>query len=351
MQQSRLERYWRHLLAGVGIGVLVVLALAIVADGRRLAGSLTGFAWSLLPLAMGLTSVNYAVRFVKWQLYLDWVGVGKLPRSLSLGIFLAGFAMTITPGKVGELLKSYLLHRATGISLATTAPIVLAERLTDALALAILALASAAAGIEAGWPGLALVLLALLSGMALTQQRRLLLVVLRRCAELPVIRRQAGALYALYDSSYELFRPSRLVAVTGLSVVAWFAECLALWVILMGLGLPASGAMLTLAVFSLSTASLAGALSMLPGGLGAAEASLTGFLLLFSRAPMTPATAAAATLLIRFATLWFGVALGLLALIWVERQLARNGPHHRPSQTPTRLATPPAPEPPRDSRR
>jgi uncharacterized protein (TIRG00374 family) len=351
VKQPGIERYWRHLLAGLVIGVLVVLVLAVVADGRRLAASLTSFTWSLLPLILGLTSCNYALRFMKWQLSLRWVGAGALPRSLSLGIFLAGFAMTVTPGKVGEFLKSYLLHRATGMSLATTAPIVLAERLTDGLAVAILALVSAFAGIEAGWAGLALVLVALLGGVALTQQRRLLLVVLRRCAQLPVVRRQASALYELYHSSYELFRPWRLVTVTGISVVSWFAECLALWVILVGLALPASGALLALAVFSLSAASIAGALSMLPGGLGAAEASLTGILLLFSRPPVPPETAAAATLLIRFATLWFGVALGLLALVWVERRLAQNGPQHTASETPPRPAAPPVAGSPRDSTR
>uniref|UniRef100_A0A831TES7 Flippase-like domain-containing protein n=1 Tax=Thermorudis peleae TaxID=1382356 RepID=A0A831TES7_9BACT len=325
MEQSVIDRYWRHLLAGLAAGVLVVFALAVIADGRRLAASLAGFEWALLPLILALTVVNYSLRFVKWQLYLRWVGGDRLPRALSLGIFLAGFAMTITPGKVGEFLKSYLLRRATGIPVATTAPIVLAERLTDGLAMAILALLSAFAGIEAGWAGLALVLLLLLGGIGLIQQRRMMLAFLRWCTRLPLVRRRAGAVYELYNSSYEIFRPRRLAVVTGLSVVSWFGECLALWVILHGLGLPPTRELLTLSIFSLSTASIAGALSLLPGGLGAAEASITGILLLFSQPRLSPATAAAATLLIRFATLWFGVGLGLIGLLWVQQQLERLG--------------------------
>lgn len=323
MEQSVIDRYWRHLLAGLAIGVLVVFALAVIADGRRLAASLAGFEWILLPLILALTVFNYALRFIKWQLYLRWVGVDRLPRALSLGIFLAGFAMTITPGKVGEFLKSYLLRRATAIPVATTAPIVLAERLTDGLAMAILALLSAFAGIEAGWAGLALVLLLLLGGISLIQQRRMMLAFLRWCTRLPLVRRRAGAVYELYNSSYEIFRPQRVAIVTGLSVVSWFGECLALWVILHGLGLPPTRELLTLAVFSLSTASIAGALSLLPGGLGAAEAGITGILLLFSQPRISPSTAAAATLLIRFTTLWFGVGLGLVALLWVQQRLER----------------------------
>ncbi|MCM8748228.1 flippase-like domain-containing protein [Thermomicrobiaceae bacterium CFH 74404] len=325
MEQSVIDRYWRHLLAGLAIGILVVFVLAVIADGRRLASSLARFEWTLVPLILALTVFNYALRFIKWQLFLRWIGVHQLSHAVSLGIFLAGFAMTITPGKVGEFLKSYLLRRATGTPVATTAPVVLAERLTDGLAMAILALLSAFAGIQAGWAGLALVLLLLLGGISLIQQRRMMLAFLRWCTRLPLVRRQAGAVYELYNSSYELFRPRRLAVVTVLSVVSWFGECLALWVILHGLGLPPTRELLALSIFSLSTASIAGALSLLPGGLGAAEASITGILLLFSQPRLSPATAAAATLLIRFATLWFGVGLGLIGLLWVQQRLERLG--------------------------
>jgi uncharacterized protein (TIRG00374 family) len=74
----------------------------------------------------------------------------------------------------------------------------------------------------------------------------------------------------------------------------------------------------TIAVFSLG--SLAGALSLLPGGLGVAETSMTGLIRVLGDVPK--AAAAAATVLIRLATLWFAVAVGLLALA-VEERLAR----------------------------
>ncbi|HLE28612.1 MAG TPA: hypothetical protein VI793_10875 [Anaerolineales bacterium] len=62
-----------------------------------------------------------------------------------------------------------------------------------------------------------------------------------------------------------------------------------------------------------------GAVSALPGGLGAADTSITGLLLLL----VTPLRdlAVAATLLIRFCTLWFGVSLGLITLLALYRRL------------------------------
>ena len=51
----------------------------------------------------------------------------------SLLVFLSGFVLTITPGKVGEVFKSAVLAKTHGVPAERTAPIVVAERLTDAI--------------------------------------------------------------------------------------------------------------------------------------------------------------------------------------------------------------------------
>jgi uncharacterized membrane protein YbhN (UPF0104 family) len=109
-----------------------------------------------------------------------------------------------------------------------------------------------------------------------------------------------------------------LVGMTAVSAASWFCECLAAYVCVRGLRLDLSLAD-TIVVFSLG--SLAGALSFLPGGLGVAETSMTGLIRVLGDVPK--AAAAAATVLIRLATLWFAVALGLVALA-VEERLARS---------------------------
>jgi uncharacterized protein (TIRG00374 family) len=106
---------------------------------------------------------------------------------------------------------------------------------------------------------------------------------------------------------------------TALSAASWFCECLAAYACVRGLRLDVS---LAETVVAFSVASLAGALSLLPGGLGVAETSLTG--LLQGLGDVTKAGAAAATVLIRLATLWFAVALGLVALAYEERVSSRR---------------------------
>ena len=68
-------------------------------------------------------------------------------------------------------------------------------------------------------------------------------------------------------------------------------------------------------------ATIFGAVTMLPGGLGVTEGSMTGLLVLLGK--MQKAPAFAATMLVRVCTLWFGVTIGVVAFVrWRRKQPA-----------------------------
>jgi glycosyltransferase 2 family protein len=217
--------------------------------------------------------------------------------------------MTISPAKLGEVLKSGLLRRSFDVPVRRSAPIVLAERVTDATGVVLLAVVGGAGALES-WP---LLVLALAGAAAVAVAVRT-----------PLLDRWAlvGEARA---AAIELLGSRWLAAMTLLSAVSWFFECLAAYVCVRGLDLDVSLGE-TVAVFSLG--SLAGALSFLPGGLGVAETSMTA--LLRALADVPKAGAAAATVLIRLATLWFAVAVGLIGLA-VEERLSRQDPVRRSS--------------------
>ena len=75
---------------------------------------------------------------IKWHWYLGLVGV-KIGWVESARIFGVGMIMVMTPGKVGEFMKAYMVKNVTGAPMSSTAPIVLAERITDGLAMLLLA--------------------------------------------------------------------------------------------------------------------------------------------------------------------------------------------------------------------
>ncbi len=272
--------------------------LALYSDFGLL-DELGGFRWELFPLALALTALNYLIRFVRWELYLGRVGI-DVPRGRSFAVFVAGLSMTVTPAKTGEVLKCGLLRRSFDVPVRRSAPVVLAERVTDATGVVVLAVIAGASTDR--WPLLVLALAGVAGIVFIIHS--------------PLLGRFA-ALGEAPETARVLLRPGLLVGMTALSAVSWFCECLAAYVCVRGLSLDLSLAD-TVVVFSIG--SLAGALSFLPGGLGVAEASMTG--LIRHLGDTTKVSAAAATVLIRLATLWFAVALGLIGLA-VEERLAR----------------------------
>jgi len=304
----------------VAIAVVVgVAAYAMLGDVRDVGARLGGFAWSAFALALALALGNYAIRFVRWELYLRHQGV-RVPRGTSALVFGAGLSLSITPGKVGELVKSFLLRELCGAPATRTAPIVIAERITDLTALLALAVIGVAAygmhativavagGLVAGglvllaWPRAARALLALV-----TRPRRL--------------QRFRAPLGELYDGLAGLCRPRLLVTATALAIPAWAAECVGFAAIVGGF--PGAHVSLPLAMVIYASTTIAGALSFLPGGLGVTEGAMI-LLLVESAAGLSDAAAFDATLLTRLATLWFAVVLGLFCLAIARRKIARR---------------------------
>jgi len=312
----------RRLIAGLVFGFLVVLGLALLGDVRQVVGHLAAFSWGLLPLILAGTLLNYVLRFFKWHFYLAQIGVRQISWRESARLFVAGFPLAVTPGKVGEALKGVWVNQKTGVPIARAVTVVLAERISDGLAVLVLSTLGVIA-YPSYWPACAAVLAALLAAVALSQIRPLALALIGFAERIPGIRGIGHHLRAFYEGTYALFRPRAFITAVGLGTFAWLGEGIAMYLVLLGLGVPGGWQTLSLAVFILAFSTVVGAVSALPGGLGAAEASIAGMLGLLMALPA--GTAAAATLLIRFATLWFGVGLGLVVWTFSKDLLALEG--------------------------
>src|SRR5690606_23589407 len=115
----------------------------------------------------------------------------------------------------------------------------------------------------------------------------------------------------LVESTATVLRLRGLVILSALSILGWGLECLGYWLILDAFaGVVAD---LTHATFLWAAGTLVGALSFLPGGLGATETSLV-FATERLVHGVTPPIALAAALLGRMATLWYGELVGGIAL-------------------------------------
>jgi glycosyltransferase 2 family protein len=303
------------IILGVAAGVAIYVGFSIWSDARSVGRALAEFRWHIAGVALALASLNYLVRFVRWHYYLKVLGL-QVPAGHSFLVFLGGFSLTVTPGKLGEAVKALLLKQSHGIAAARTAPIVIAERFTDLMGLLLLA----CVGIFTFKvdPRFLVVGAALIGfGLVVVSVPTIATFFLRFSTRVPVVRRLTPKLEEAYQTTAALLRPRPLVLGVLLSVVSWFFECAAFWAVVHGFS--GSSIELQAATFIYASMTVAGALSFLPGGLGVTE---LGMLELLGQlgSGCGRSVAAAATFVIRLCILWFAVVVGLAALIIFARR-------------------------------
>ncbi len=218
--------------------IMLYIALALWSDWQELAQALRSFPWNWLPLILGLALINFVLRVFRWHWWLELVGV-EISRYDSARIFGIGMLMVMTPGKVGELLKSYMVKNVTGTPMSVTAPVILAERIIDGIAMLMLASIGLIAFPEPRARLVALLLLAgFTAGILIIQYRPLALRILGYAHHIPVVHRFADNLLTIYESSYTIFRPRNLLLALGVGIAAWGTTGLAFGGVLMGFGAP-----------------------------------------------------------------------------------------------------------------
>ncbi len=281
----------------------------------------------ILPVMMALSFLNYVFRYFKWQYYLKRINV-NLNHTDSFSVFLAGFTLTATPGKIGEAIKGYFVQEIDGTPVAKTMPIVVSERVTDLLAMVILALLGFTLGINAGDQLFTVILLggAALAGAIVLGNRAFYQRILVRMTSFGPLKRFQDSCDIIESTMTQTLSPKPMLVSTTISVPGWFMECIELWLllsILSGAGLPsltfASLNLLLSATFVHSTASIIGAVTMSPGGVGTYE--ITSMALITYLLAMGETLASAATILIRVVTLWFSIAVGFVALAFITRRI------------------------------
>lgn len=273
-------------------------------------GRLSGTTWAaVITLSLG----NYLIRFLRWSRYLAEMAPGQRPPGLQHGlIYTAGFALTTTPGKSGEALRSIYLNRY-GVSVTASIACLFVERLLDLLAIAVLALLALFFFTDPSLQRITLVVggatVLLLLLLKNPPPLRRIGIVARNLPFASLLRQAGGQISIMIDRANAILgQPGLLYTGLAAGLVAWGLEGVGLFLIVAELDL-AMSAVASVGVYALAV--LAGALSFLPGGIGGTEAVMGGLLI---AAGAEPHTAVAATILCRLATLWLAVLLGLLCM-------------------------------------
>jgi glycosyltransferase 2 family protein len=297
--------------------ILIVLAsiviyaiMGIYADFGKLSSAVSTFKWQYGVLLLFFTTIGYFIRYIKWHIYLKAgkINIGKLD---SLIIFISGLCMIITPGRIGEIWKSWLIKEISGDKVSKTIPIVIADRITDAISLM--------------W-------LAFIGSIYYSQNIITLITIFVICLFIYVVirsKRLSGYIISALEYKFRKYsddaktmhemlvyvmRPKLFLSLTILNAIAWFFECLGLYYIIIGFGKSFN---LLSAIFIFSFSSLIGGFSMIPGGIGIAEAGISG-MLIYSGIDSTLAIAIA--IILRLGSFWYGAILGICVYMIFRRK-------------------------------
>jgi uncharacterized protein (TIRG00374 family) len=304
----------KKLLLLIFLAALVFVGLMGYGDFRDVGQRIANFPISYLFVALGLAAVNYLLRFFRWVYYLKVLKI-EIPLRTSFLIFLSGLALSLTPGKVGELVKCYLLRSRSGVSISASAPVVVMERVTDVVAVVLVGLSGLLLlPVSIRWVMVAILVLCA-SGTLLLASRHS-----QHLFQLPFIRRWKDNLMVSQDGVRLLTAPKSLGVAIVLGTTAWVSEGVAFWVILKALEAEVP-ALQALPIYAAAT--MIGAISTLPGGLVGTEGAM---LALLQQAEVSRAVASTSTLIVRLVTLWFGVIIGLVALGWLQQSKSIHMP-------------------------
>lgn len=290
----------RSISLAIVVAVVLYVGMATLADWKAFGTAVSVLPGALWAQVVGLSLLSYLLRFARWHHFIGAMGY-RVPVVRNLEIYLAAFALTLTPGKSGETIRSVYLH-PYGVSYPHSIGAFVSERVLDLVAVG--ALASLALSMFPEQRPWMLATIASIVIVILLLRSQLITLIGRRAARSSVV----GHATTLIATVRFLLSGRRLAVAAPLSLGAWMAQGFSLYLIVHTLGYELA-ASTVIAICCLSI--LAGAASLIPGGLGATEAAIV---MLLSTAGVGETDAITASLVSRSLTLWLAVGIGLTTM-------------------------------------
>ena len=298
--------YGKFLLIITGTIFLYALFL-IFSDIQKLENKIIDFDIRYIPLIIFLVTCAWIPLYLRWNLLLKNTGE-QVSLKGNLSIYVSGFALSITPGKIGELIRTELLKKKFNIPRTKTVPLIFVEKLYDLTGAITIAIIGIWFFHESRYIIIAGLIL-LLSVFIFISSDKIFNKSVNYFGRFKIMAKFLQPLLQSYEIIKISTRGKIAISATLLSILYWLITSLAVYFVLIAFKITNIE---YLNVVSTFTASLfLGAASFIPGGIGVAEGSLVG---LFHLQGIEVTTAIMLVVIIRLFTLWYGVAIGFIAL-------------------------------------
>ena len=282
-------------------------AFLIASDINTISSKISDFKIEIIPIVLLLVTSGWFVLFFRWHLLLRNAKI-FIPVKDSFLIFTSGFALTIIPGKVGELVKSQLLKTKFGIARSKTVPIVILEQFYTAVGITVLSFF----GIwyfELGVYVLGFFMAMLVFVFVLLSSRKAFNKIVSLLERRKFTSKFVEPLSSSYDSIKNGIRGPITLYASGLSILFWLIEAISIYFILLAFGVETIEFIAIISTYT--TSIMLGILSFLPIGIGVVEGTLASFFIIYG---IDVSLALTIVIVIRLFTRWFGVSVGFIAL-------------------------------------
>ena len=282
-------------------------AFLIASDINTISSKIIDFKIEIIPVILLLVTSGWFVIFFRWHLLLRNAKI-FIPVKDSFLILASGFALTIIPGKVGELVKSQLLKTKFGIARSKTVPIVILEQFYTVIGIVMLSFF----GIwyfELGVYVLGFFTATLVFIFVLLSSRKAFNKIVSLLEKRRFTSKFAEPLSSSYDTIKNGIKGPITLYACGLSMLFWLLEAISVYFILLGFGVEVIGFLTIISTYT--TSIMLGILSFLPIGVGVVEGTLTSF---FTIHGIDVSLALTIVIVIRLFTRWYAVSFGFIAL-------------------------------------
>lgn len=300
-------KFYGKFLLIIIVTILFYASFLFFSDIQKLENKIINFDIRYVPLIIFLVTCAWILLYLRWHLLLKNTGEHVSFRG-NLSIYVSGFALSITPGKIGELIRTELLKKKFNIPRTKTVPLIFVEKLYDLTGAMTIAIIGIWFFHESRYIIIAGLIL-LVSIFILISSDKIFNKSLNYFNRFKIMTKFIQPLSQSYEIIKISTRGKNAITALLLSISYWLITSLAVYFILIAFNITNIE---YLNVVSTFTASLfLGAVSFIPGGIGVAEGSLVS---LFHLQGIEVTTAIVLVVMIRLLTLWYGVTIGFIAL-------------------------------------
>jgi glycosyltransferase 2 family protein len=258
------------------IPVIIYLIFFLFTDLEKIWNELTNLKIEYFLIFIGFWSLGVFLRILRWDFFIKKNNV-KIPFKRNVLYYLAGYSMLLSPGRMGEIIRSPFIKRDYGVPISKTASLVIVERFYEFLAnIAIISIGLFFTTIDKSI--LVIPAIIVISMILILVNKKLFLKCIKIFERFKITQKILLNFEDAFDIIINLFKPKNFGPSFILSMGVVTVEAIAVFSLIHAVNSSLDFASLTV-IFH--TSAFIGAVSFIPAGLGVVEGGLLGLLLLY----------------------------------------------------------------------